>query len=218
VSTGIPAPPVHELVAALLEASPELDPAGQRLAVAVYRTLAQGDPVDPRVLVDQTGIPSAEVARALGTWPGVFADDDGRIVGFWGLCLPATAHRMRVDGHDLHTWCAWDTLFLAPVLQRTVAVASRCPATGVEVSLTVDPGGVRCVDPAPTVVSFLRPGRERADDIITTFCRHVLFLASPDAGRRWLDGRPNGFLLGLDDAFQLGLRVVRSRFGAALDG
>lgn len=217
MSADATAPAVDELVEALLAASPELDAAEQRLAIAVYRTLAEGEPVAEHVLVERSGIAAAEVARALDTWPGVFLDSDGRIVGFWGLCLSETVHRFRAGGRDLHTWCAWDTLFLAPVLDRFAEVRSRCPDTRSPISLTVAPTGISAVEPPQTVVSFLRPERNRADDIITTFCHHVLFLASRDAGRRWLTGRPNGFLLSPDDAFELGVRVVRARFGAALD-
>jgi alkylmercury lyase len=218
VTHGAPAPAVDELAAALIEASPRLDPDGQRLAVTVYRTLAEGSPVAEPVLAERTGIAAAEVARILDAWPGVFRDGAGGIVGFWGLCLPETVHRLRAGGRDLHTWCAWDTLFLAPVLDRPLEVSSRCPDTGREISLTVAPAGIRTVDPAPTVLSFLRPEREWADDIITTFCHHVRCLESPAAGTRWLAGRPAGFLVGLDDGFELGRRFVEARFGAALTG
>ena len=215
---GAPAPTADDLAAALIAASPELDPDGQRLAVTVYRSLAEGDPVAELVLAERTGIAAAEVARMLEAWPGVFRDEAGGIVGFWGLCLPQTVHRFRAGGRDLHTWCAWDTLFLAPVLDTVAEVGSRCPDTGRAISLTVGPAGIRTVDPAPAVLSFLRPERDWADDIITTFCHHVLFLASPDAGARWLAGRPAGFLLDLDDGFELGRRFVEARFGAALTG
>ena len=148
----VPGPPVGELAAALIAASPELDPTGQRLAVTVYRSLAEGEPVDEDLLVERSGIAAAQVARALDAWPGVFRDEAGRIIGFWGLCIPRTAHRFRVGGRELHTWCAWDTLFLA----------------------------------------------------------------SPDAGARWLADRPDGFLLSLDEGFELGRRFIHARVGAAL--
>jgi len=212
----VPGPPVGELAAALIAASPELDPTGQRLAVTVYRSLAEGEPVDEDLLVERSGIAAAEVARALDAWPGVFRDEAGRIVGFWGLCIPRTAHRFRVGGRELHTWCAWDTLFLAPLLDRVAEVGSHCPDTGRDISLTVAPTGIRTVEPAQAVLSFLRPEREWADDIITTFCHHVLFLASPDAGARWLADRPDGFLLSLDEGFELGRRFIHVSVVAAL--
>jgi alkylmercury lyase len=207
---------LDELAAALIAASPELDPAGQRLAVTVYRSLAEGEPVSERDLVERTGIAAGDVDRMLDAWPGVFRDHAGRVIGFWGLCLPETVHRFRISGRELHTWCAWDTLFLAPLLDAVAEVRSRCPDSGQDISLIVAPGGIRTVDPAPTVLSFLRPERKWADDIITTFCHHVLFLDSPDAGARWLSDRPKGFLLDLDDGFELGRRVIQARFGDAL--
>ena len=100
---GAPAPAVDDLAAALIEASPRLDPDAQRLAVILYRALAEGDPVAEHVLAERTGIAAAEVARMLDAWPGVFRDGAGGIVGFWGHCLPETVHRLRAGGRDLHT-------------------------------------------------------------------------------------------------------------------
>ncbi len=38
---------------------------------------------------------------------------------YWGLAIAETKHRLEVDGRALYTWCAWDSLFLPEILQRT---------------------------------------------------------------------------------------------------
>ncbi|MFN2505769.1 MAG: organomercurial lyase [Acidimicrobiales bacterium] len=119
-------------------------------------------------------------------------------------------------GHELSTWCAWDTLFITPILGRVAEVASSCPVTGRPVALTVGPEGVRRADPAETVVSFLSPKQPWGDDVISSFCHYVLFFASPEAGARWVHDHPGTFLLSLDDAFELGRRANALRFGPAL--
>ena len=98
----------------------------------------------------------------------------------WGLALSETAHGYATDGRQLYTWCAWDTLFITPILDQVAEVRSSCPVTGRPVSLTVGPEGLRRVEPPETVVSFLSPQQPWADDVITTFCHGVAFL--------WRDG------------------------------
>lgn len=95
-------------------------------------------------------------------------------------------------------------------------VSSSCPVTGRPVLLSVGPEGVRRVEPAETVVSFLSPQQPWADDVITSFCHYVLFFASPEAGSRWVGENPGTFLLGLADAFEVGRRFNTLRLGAEL--
>ena len=61
----------------------ELDPAGQRLAIALYRLLAAGRPVATADLAAATGLPEPAVAKTLSSWPAVFTDGRGRVTGFW---------------------------------------------------------------------------------------------------------------------------------------
>ncbi len=205
------------LAAAVAGASPELDRVGQRLAVALYRALAEGAPVPAAALAERCGLGEPQVAETLGGWPGVFRDDAGDVIGFWGLALPEMAHGFTVGGRRLYAWCAWDALFITPILGQVAQVCSRCPVTGRPVSLVVGPDGVREAEPATTVVSFLSPRRPWADDVVTSFCHYVLFFASPEAGATWADEHPGTFVLSLADAFELGRRFNALRLGAALE-
>ncbi|HEX9357456.1 MAG TPA: hypothetical protein VF933_27030 [Streptosporangiaceae bacterium] len=74
---------LDELAEAVAAALGELDPAGQRLAIALYRLLAAGRPVAAADLARATGLPQPEVAETLGRWPAVFTDGQGRVTGFW---------------------------------------------------------------------------------------------------------------------------------------
>ena len=69
------------LADALAAALGELDPAGQRLAIALYRLLAAGRPVATADLAASTGLPEPAVAEALGSWPAVFTDGQSRVTG-----------------------------------------------------------------------------------------------------------------------------------------
>ncbi len=98
------------------------------LVVAVTRELAAGVPLpEKRVaeLADLLGVPEgtvAEVARA-AEW------DQDRLVGIGGLSLHETRHRLSFQGRALYTWCAWDSLFLVPLIGEPATLFSTSPAT-----------------------------------------------------------------------------------------
>ena len=172
------------------------------LALAVLHELANGEPV-----VASTFGERAEAV--LAGWPNVNYDEDGRVIAFSGLSLTPTAHRFTVGGRQLYTWCAWDTLFLPAMLGRPADVESTCPVTGSHVRLTVDPNGIRQLDPQPLWVSFPPAATTSTADITGTFCCHVHFLATTAAAEHWLGRHPEGTVLDLDEAFELGRKATR---------
>jgi alkylmercury lyase len=194
-ASSVPSEELHALAEAVAGTFPARDDAP--LARALLRELAQGRPV-PIAELDRGA--RATVAR----WPNVEYDDEGRVVAFAGLSLTPTAHRFTIDGHVLHTWCAWDTLFLPALLDRSATVRSRCPITRTEVRLHVAPTGIVDSDPTALRVSFPPPNTTSTADITGTFCCHVHFLAGPTAADQWLSRHPGGLALALDDAYELG--------------
>jgi hypothetical protein len=93
---------LDELAGEIATALGDLDPAGQRLAIALYRLLAAGRPVAVADLAAAAGLPEPEVAGALDGWPAVFTDSRGRITGFWGpgdhRAVPGAPVRVRRAG------------------------------------------------------------------------------------------------------------------------
>lgn len=144
-------------------------------------------------------------------------DDSGRVVGLVGLSLRDHPHRFVVDGRTFHTWCAWDTLFLAPLLDRPADVHSRDPETGAPIRLRVTPGGVE--EAGEVVVSIVAPGAPEdapwdAARAQAVFCQYVHFFASRDSGARWCAARDMpAALLSLPEAF----RLAALRFGALIE-
>src|SRR6516162_3719261 len=124
-----PALSVDAIDAALAAATPGLDEDGRRLAAAVLRLLAAGEPVSVPIAAAAAGMPASRAGRLLRSWPGVFWDDRDLVAGFWGLALARMPHRIRRAGADLHAWCAWDPPFLAQVIGGLqVATAGRSTA------------------------------------------------------------------------------------------
>ncbi len=205
-----------ELAEALAGAMPELEESYQRMAVELYRLVGEGSPVAVERLAERTDLSADQVAEIVANAPGIFTDDDGNVVSFWGLSQPETPHKLEIDGRRLHTWCAWDALFIPEILGKTAQVESTDPKTGETISLTVEPGGVGEVSPPGAVLSLLRPKEGFDQDVIQSFCHFVLFFASEESAKQWTAENEDTFLLSIDDGFELGRLTNQKNLGAAL--
>ena len=211
------APALDDIAAAVIDAFPKLSAPEQRVALALYRLLAMGQPVTAEQISGASNVARAAVAEMLAKWHGVQRRPDGAVTAFWGLTLSKTKHRFRINGRELHTWCAWDTLFLPPLLDALAEVQSACPATGMPVSLRVGPRGIEAADPQTAVLSFVMPPQADVErNLIETFCCHVHFLASPRAGADWISRHSGVLMLSLGDAWQIGIRKNGAQYAAGL--
>ena len=184
------------------------------LALALVRLLAHGNPVTEAMLAADAGRAIDDVAAQLARWPNIERDTDDAVTGFSGLTLRPTAHSFQVDDRRLHTWCAWDTLFLPRMLGATAHVSSTCPVTGRGVQLIVAPDRVEHASSAGIHVSFPSLASTNTADITGTFCCHVRFLVGADAVQTWLQTHPDGHVLDLAAAFELGCSTTAPLTGA----
>jgi alkylmercury lyase len=175
------------------------------LQPTVLRLLAEGSPVGLDRLADAAGRSEGDVRTALDAMPDTEYDQDGRIVG-WGITLRETPHRFTVDGHQLFTWCALDTLMFPTIIGRPAQVSSPSPASGAEVRVEVEPDRIVAVDPPQAVVSIVTPGE--TSSVRGAFCNRVHFFTSPDDARGWLDDHPDGQVLPVAEAYALGRRLA----------
>jgi alkylmercury lyase len=205
---------LESLATAVANAAPDFDEEQQRIAIEVYRRLAEATPAPATDVAERAGVPVDRVERVLSSWPGVFKDSDGRVIGFWGLTVNrlSPTHRLEVEGRELFAWCAWDTLFLPDILGVSASVESACPTTRETISLVVSPEGVVEASHPGAVVSFLLPDRDFDIDVIQSFCHFVHLFASEGAGRAWTAEHPGTFLLSLEEAFELGRLVNALNF------
>jgi len=208
-----PALSVDAIGAALAAATPGLDEDGRRLAAAVLRLLSAGEPVSVPTAAAAAGMPASRAGRLLRSWPGVFWDDRDLVAGFWGLALARMPHRIRRAGADLHAWCAWDPLFLAQVIGG-LQVATADPVSGEAINYRIASNGAITAASHPhSVLSFLRPGQPRDDEVMTTFCHYVWHFTDPATAQRWTAAHPGTFVLSLDDAAELARRHGARAFG-----
>jgi alkylmercury lyase len=200
---------------------PTLDLFEQRLSLELYRFLAEGQPVPRALLAERLSVPIEIVNQVLNGWPGVFSDPQQRVVGYWGLSIPAayvSPHRLTIDGRRLSAWCAWDTLFLPQLLGQRAEVESASPTPGATISLTVTPEEVERVEPVGARMSFLLPDAAAVQkDIVTSFCNFVHFFPSCQAGESWAAQHARTFLLSIAEAHAVGRRKNEAQYGKALE-
>ncbi len=204
---------LNKVGGAIKAALPTLDMTDQQIAAAVYRLLSNGEPVDATAVAESVGgITVDSVNERLDSWPGVFRDDSGRVVGFWGHAIDKLdpEYRLVANGNTTYAWCALDTLFIPGIIGKVVRVEASDPISGEAVSVVVDGDGVREVTPAGALVSMLIPDGPFGYDVIESFCHRVLFFASDQTGATWIARHKGATLLSVEQAFELG-RVLTER-------
>lgn len=197
---------VDDFAGAISGAMPKLDLTDQQIQTEIHRLMSSADPVDPADVATALGVPVELVNARLDSWPGVYRDPQGRVVGFWGQALSVieAEYRFKVDGKTTYAWCALDTLFIPKVIGKTVRVEAFDPVTGEPVSLVVTPDGVRDLQPAGAVVSMVVPDAPFGFDVIESFCSRVFFFASEATGAKWAGEHPGTTILSVDEAFKVG--------------
>jgi hypothetical protein len=70
-----------------------------------------------------------------------------------------------------------------------------------------EPVQLERLDPPTAVVSALRPTGALAD-VRTATCHYGHFFSSPAAAARWADEHPDGYILGVNEAFRLDREVI----------
>jgi len=205
MTAGATAVSVDVLDAALAAAAGSQGADEQRLAGAVLRLLAAGEPVSMPTAA-AAGLPARQAEQQLRSWPAVFWDDHDQVTGFWGLALAEMPHRIRHAGISLYAWCAWDPLFLALVI-GDLEVATADPVSGEAITYRISgDGAITGASHPDAVLSFLLPDQPWDDDVMTTFCHYVLQFTGPATAGHWTAGHPGTFVISLDDAAELARR------------
>lgn len=206
-----------ELDARLAAALPPISDEGKRLARRVACLLAEGEPLDAGRIAGALGRPEPEIEAEIAELPWVVRDDRARVVGFWGLALIETPHRLRVAGRDLFAFCAMDALYLPFLLGEEIDIESTCPTTGQPIRLTVSPAGLSDLAPAGAAVSLRVPAEGftgESTQVIANACHFIHFFASEQAAQEWASQHEGVFVVSIQDAFELAARSLAPRLVA----
>ena len=190
---------------------PDFGVDNSRLLIKMWRTLAQGRPVTRTEIVqisEELGILFEQAEQFLRQVTE--RDSDDNIIGLVGLSLNQDwPHRFNVNGNSLRTWCAWDALFLPPMLGQGVVVESESPVSGTTVRLTVTPEGVTSANPEGAVVTIATFDPEvqelsSVEAIWGNFCHQVYFFATKGEAQEWAKEKSNIAILSVDEGYELG--------------
>ncbi len=174
--------------------------------------LMRGEPITLEEIETSSRLALETVRESLKAWKDTEYDDEGRLVGL-GLTLRPTEHRFLIEGRELYTWCALDTLIFPGILGVRAEVKSACHATGSPIQFEVGPEGVRRLDPESAMVSLVVPGDMAS--IRGSFCRQVHFFASQDAARAWIGEHPGGSVVSVAEVHRMGLALAKVRFASS---
>ena len=180
----------------------------QRISAQIYRLLAKGDPVPVAELASSLDLPLSKVEEVVSQWSGLYYDEDKAIIGYWGLSLREMDHRFEIDGVQLYTWCAWDSLFIPQIIGRTAHVVSIDPVSKNRISITVTPDGIASVHPDVAVTSFMMPNMDEIRaDVIKSFCHYLHFFGSEATAREWIGSNEKSddlIILSIEEGFKIG--------------
>jgi alkylmercury lyase len=190
----------------------------QKVSVQLYRLLTKGQPVPREILAKTLNSSNEVINNILKQWSGVSYDNNSRIIGYWGLALPPMLHRFTVNGQTLYIWCAWDSLFIPEIIKKTARVESTCPMTGDKIRLTVAPEGIKELDPASAIMSFMTPNAAKIrENVILNFCHYVHFFSSAEAGSKWTSDNEGTLILSIDEAYYLGRKKNEAQYKDVLE-
>lgn len=213
---------VDELWEAAARRFPVLSPEEQRAGIGLLRELARGEPLAIAQVAQALGISVGAVealVRESTLRPLIHTGKEGRIVGFHGLIVAPTHHKLTVNSRTLWTWCAWDSLFIPELLGESAEIESPDPETNQLIRLTVSSAGVEAVEPSGIAMSMMRLDAwelTSADRIMASACHFIFFFASRASGERWQTKHPETVLVSLDEAFAFAKRYNAHLFGAEL--
>jgi len=194
----------------------------QQISTQIYKSLAEANPVSIENLSNSLGMDQEFVKSITDGWPGIFYNDDSRIIGYWGLTTEEMGHRFKIDGNTTYTWCAWDALFIPQIIGKTAEVESGDPVTKNTIKLTVTPNnGISNITPSEAVLSFMIPDTaEVMADVIQSFCHYVHFFESRQSAEEWIsesDKKDEILILSIEEAYSIGLRKNKLQLADILE-
>ena len=176
----------------------------------ILAQLARGKPLEKTALAAALHLSPEELEHRLARLPDLEVGSQGRIVG-WGVTLVPTRHRFQIQGQDLFTWCAFDTVLYPPQLRIEAQVHSLCPVTGRAISFVATPeGSIKNLSQDACVLSLLIPTEQRNRGR-AGFCEPSLFFWDEQAAASFLVTHPEAILLSIEEAADVGKRVAQHR-------
>ncbi|MCH8907799.1 MAG: hypothetical protein IH840_11980 [Candidatus Heimdallarchaeota archaeon] len=191
--------------------APDLEEGEIKFSLELLNLISQGAPVsrdESEKIASSLGLSEEKSRHIIESFTE--RDEQGRIVGLFGLTQNEYAHKFEIDDKQLYTFCGWDTLFLPQLLNKTAKVEVVDAQTKEIVTVEISPEGVISYSPTSAVLSIVLP-EEKIETLLQAyaiFCTHVRFFASENNINEWFTDRDyTPVIYSLDEGFQLGSAV-----------
>lgn len=161
----------------------------------VYRHLLKGEALSITRFAELLG-KSVSEAESILSMHGEL-NTQHQVVGFTGITLMETMHKLLIKDTAIYTWCAADTLLFPRFLGFAAIVESADPVNGELVKLSINEDYLEWTEPVPLYISWM----EKADscDIRNSFCNHSHFFGSEATAQNWLQKNPQGKISLVED-------------------
>lgn len=164
----------------LINLLPQLKKETRVLARLIYLELAKGKPVTFEQLENISGYPEAQLTTILDELNYLEYDHNQAIVAYRGITLTPTPYRIEIDFLTEKTivfsWCAFDALFLADLLQQNLTIFAECPSCHQAIKLTFVNNKNHNSAKYHHYMSFILPSRDNYNqDLVNSFCGYIHF-------------------------------------------
>src|SRR5260370_28593212 len=196
------------------------DPAADRVRVAVLHLYAEdGRAPTTGTLAERAGMSETAVRLLLQELRrrDLVVLEGEQIVGAYPFTDRDTGHWVALDGRDLNAMCAVDALGIGAMIDRDVAITSRCRHCGAPIRITTRDRGRALAHVEPQTAVMWQSVRYEGACAANSLCATTAFFCSDDhlsAWRREQAADEAGFRLSIEE----GLEAGRALFGPSLAG
>jgi len=130
---------------------------------------------------------------------------DGRVDGIAGLTMRTTKHALGMDGHERHTWCAFDAVGIPAALEVDATANTRCGLCDATIAVTFSAGHTPVSGPWGWLPSMDCCGNQLIDE----FCSAADLFCNRDHLELWQQaaGSPPGEALSFGKLVEIGRAV-----------
>lgn len=176
---------------------PWLKELGLPRANSIYRRLLKGTPIVFDDFLDLLNVTPEEADKVVSLYGE--KNEKQQVVGFLGMTLVPTQHKITVEETVLYTWCAGDTLLFPEFLSFSATIESIDPISKQVVRLAVNENLLEWTYPEPLYISWVNEiDREK---IRKTMCNRTHFFASKETASQWQNQNQDVAILSVEDFF-----------------
>lgn len=162
----------------------------------VYTQLLKSEPLPVGLFATLLHVQAEKAEQLIASY--AVLDDQGRVVGFMGLSLVPTAHKLIVKGKIFYAWDAAAAIMLPQLLYFSALIESLDPVSGQPVPLSVNENFLEWTDPVPLFIGWMAAD---SHPVQVGFRPPAQFFASEASAEQWRAGNASANVANVDTFF-----------------